>query len=72
MATYQAQLSAILEHFEDLRDLETEDIPPTATVLPLRSVTRADEVEPSLDREEALKNAPDAEDGCFKVPAVME
>jgi aspartyl-tRNA(Asn)/glutamyl-tRNA(Gln) amidotransferase subunit C len=72
IATYQAQLSAILEHFEQLQDLETEEIPPTAAVLPLRSVTRADEVERPLTREKALENAPEAEDGCFKVPAVLE
>jgi aspartyl-tRNA(Asn)/glutamyl-tRNA(Gln) amidotransferase subunit C len=69
---YQAQLSAILAYFEDLKALDTEEIPPTATVLPLRSVMRADEVEPTLQREKALENAPDAEDGCFKVPAVLE
>jgi len=69
---YQAQLSAILAYFEDLQALDTEEIPPTATVLPLRSVMRADEVEPTLKREKTLENAPDAEDGCFKVPAVLE
>jgi len=72
VATYQAQLSAILEHFERLQELETKEIPPTATVLPLRSVTRADEVEQPLLRDEALKNAPEVEDGCFQVPAVLE
>jgi len=72
IATYQAQLSAILEHFERLQELETQEIPPTATVLPLRSVTRADEVEQPLPRHEALKNAPELEDGCFQVPAVLE
>jgi len=68
---YQAQLSEILAYFEDLRALDTEEIPPTATVLPLRSVTRADEVEATLEREKALENAPEAEDGCFNVPAVL-
>lgn len=72
VATYQAQLSAILEHFEQLQELETEEIPPTATVLPLRSVTRPDEVEPPLARRKILDNAPEAEDGCFRVPAVLE
>ncbi|MCK4315985.1 MAG: Asp-tRNA(Asn)/Glu-tRNA(Gln) amidotransferase subunit GatC, partial [Anaerolineae bacterium] len=42
LALYQEQLSAILEHFERLQELDTEAIPPTATVLPLRSVMRAD------------------------------
>ena len=72
IATYQAQLSAILEHFEQLQELETKEIPPTATVLPLQSVTRPDHVEEPLAREKALENAPQTEDGCFKVPAVLE
>ncbi|MGD9030386.1 MAG: Asp-tRNA(Asn)/Glu-tRNA(Gln) amidotransferase subunit GatC [Anaerolineae bacterium] len=72
VATYQEQLSAILEHFEHLQELETEDIPPTASVLPLKSVMRADEVRPPLEREKALENAPETKDGCFKVPAVLE
>ena len=69
---YQEQLSAILEYFERLRELDTEAIPPTATVLPLHNVVRADEPGPSFPREDILSNAPDAEDGCFKVPAVLE
>jgi len=71
-ALYQEQLSAILEHFERLQELDTDLIPPTATVLPLRNVMRADEPEPCFPREDILANAPDAEDGCFKVPALME
>jgi aspartyl-tRNA(Asn)/glutamyl-tRNA(Gln) amidotransferase subunit C len=72
VARYQEQLSTILEHFEHLQELETEDIPPTATVLPLRSVMRPDEARPPLERERPLGNAPEARDGCFKVPAVLE
>jgi aspartyl-tRNA(Asn)/glutamyl-tRNA(Gln) amidotransferase subunit C len=69
---YQDQLSAILEHFEHLQELQTEDIPPTASVVPLRSVMRADEARPPMERERLLQNAPEAKDGCFKVPAVLE
>jgi aspartyl-tRNA(Asn)/glutamyl-tRNA(Gln) amidotransferase subunit C len=72
VATYQEQLSTILEHFEHLQELETEDISPTATVLPLRSVMRADEARPPLERGKVLENAPEAQDGRFKVPAVLE
>jgi aspartyl-tRNA(Asn)/glutamyl-tRNA(Gln) amidotransferase subunit C len=71
-ALYQGQLSAILDHFERLRELDTEAIPPTATVLPLRSVMREDEPRPPMDREAILANAPAAEDGCFQVPAVLD
>ena len=69
---FQGQLSAILEHFDRLQELETEDIPPTATVLPLRSVMREDDARPPLDREKVLENAPEAEGGRFRVPAVLE
>lgn len=72
LARYQGQLSTILEHFERLQELDTEAIPPTATVLPLRSVMRADEPRPPSPRESILANAPATEEGCFKVPAVLE
>jgi aspartyl-tRNA(Asn)/glutamyl-tRNA(Gln) amidotransferase subunit C len=71
-ALYQGQLSAILDYFERLQELDTEAIPPTATVLPLRSVMREDEPGTSMDREDILANAPAAEDGCFQVPAVLD
>ena len=71
LVLYQEQLSAILEYFDRLQELDTEAIPPTASVLPLRSVMRADEPRLSTAREDILVNAPDAERGCFKVPAVL-
>ncbi|MBE9508423.1 MAG: Asp-tRNA(Asn)/Glu-tRNA(Gln) amidotransferase subunit GatC [Chloroflexi bacterium] len=71
-ALYQEQLSAILEYFGRLRELDTEAISPTASVLPLRSVMREDEPRPPFRREDILANAPAAEEGCFEVPAVLE
>ena len=71
LVLYQEQLSAILEYFDRLQELDTEAIPPTASVLPLRSVMRADEPRLPTSREDILANAPDAEGGCFKVPAVL-
>ena len=69
---FRAQLSAILEYAEILQRLDTEAIPPTATVLPLRNVMVADEVRPSFSREDVLANAPQAENGYFKVRAILE
>jgi len=68
---FALQLSSILEHFQALQALDTTGIPPTAQVITLKNVTRADEVVPSLSLEEALANAPQAEKGYFKVPAVL-
>lgn len=68
---FALQLSSILEHFQALQALDTTGIPPTAQVITLKNVMRADEVIPSLSPEEALANAPQAEKGYFKVPAVL-
>jgi aspartyl-tRNA(Asn)/glutamyl-tRNA(Gln) amidotransferase subunit C len=68
IALYQEQLSAILDYAERLQALDTEAIPPTATVLPLRTVLREDKVREPLGQEEALANGPETQDGCFVVP----
>ncbi len=69
---YRQQLSAILEYAARLQALDTSGIPPTSSVLPPRSVLRADEPRPSLDLKSVLQNAPQAEDGQFRVPPVLE
>ena len=69
---YAGQLNAILEYVDVLNKLNTKDVEPTAHVLPLKNVMRPDAVKPSLPRELALSNAPEAEDGYFKVPKIME
>ena len=69
---YQEQLSAVLAYAERLRALDTDAIPPTATVLPARNVMRADEPCPSMAREKILTNAPQTKEGCFRVQAVLE
>lgn len=72
VATITEQLNAILEYAEILNQVNTEGIKPTAHVLPLKNVLREDEVKPSLSRELALSNAPEQEDGYFKVPKIIE
>jgi aspartyl-tRNA(Asn)/glutamyl-tRNA(Gln) amidotransferase subunit C len=47
-------------------------VEPTTTVIPMVSVMREDAVRPSLEREEALANAPDREDAFFRVPRIIE
>jgi aspartyl-tRNA(Asn)/glutamyl-tRNA(Gln) amidotransferase subunit C len=69
---FQEQLSAILEYAEMLQQVDTSDIPPTASAIPLKNVMRADKVSLSLPTEEALYNAPAAEQKSFKVKAVLD
>lgn len=69
---FRHQLSRVLEHFQVLAKLDTEGIPPTAQVITLQNVMRSDEPLPPLPRQDVLANAPETEDGCFKVRAVLE
>lgn len=63
------ELSAILEHVERISALDLEGVEPTSHVVDLENVLRADEPRPSLPRERALANAPDATDAGFSVPS---
>jgi len=69
---FTAQLSAILKYAEKLNELDTDHVEPTTHVLHVSNVMREDEVKESLPIEKVLRNAPDDEDGQFKVPAVLE
>ena len=55
-----------------LQQVDTSDIPPTASALPLNNVMRPDEVALSLSNEAALFNAPDAAEASFRVRAVLD
>jgi aspartyl-tRNA(Asn)/glutamyl-tRNA(Gln) amidotransferase subunit C len=66
------QLDAILGYIEQLRRVDTTGIEPTAHVLPLVNVMRDDEVRPSYPADAMLANAPDAFDGQFRVPRILE
>ena len=63
------ELSAILDHVEKIGELDLDGVEPTAHVVPLENVLREDEPRPSLPRERALEQAPDAGDGGFRVPS---
>ena len=69
---FAEQLSHVLDAMRVIDKLDTSAIPPTAQVIPLRNVMRADEVGPPLDREEILKNAPRRQGDYFLVPPVLE
>lgn len=68
----RSQLSLILEQFETLRRLDTENVPPTFQVFATTNVFREDEPRPSFPVEEVLQNAPLREGDYFRVRAVLE
>ncbi len=69
IAKFQEQLSAILEAVGKVDELDLSGVEPTAHPLDLSNVWAADETRPSIALEDALANAPDSEDGYFRVPA---
>ncbi len=67
-----AQLGNILGYIEKLRELDVSNVEPTAHAVPMVNITRADEIQPSLPHEDALRNAPRQAGGLFIVPKVVE
>jgi aspartyl-tRNA(Asn)/glutamyl-tRNA(Gln) amidotransferase subunit C len=68
----RSQLGAILEYAAKVSEVATGDVPPTSWAIPRANVYRDDVPEPSLSQEAALANAPEAQDGRFRVPRIGE
>jgi aspartyl-tRNA(Asn)/glutamyl-tRNA(Gln) amidotransferase subunit C len=68
---FTEQLAAILDHAEDVAELDLDGVEPMDHPFPLHDVVRPDEIRPTLDRDEVLSQAPAAEDGRFKVPRIL-
>jgi len=69
---FTTQLNSILEYFEQLQHLDTSGVPPLSHAVPMANVFREDEASAPLAPEEALRNAPDQDRDCFRVPRVIE
>lgn len=70
--TFKNQLSVILENIHILQEADVSNVPPTAHASRRANVERADLPRPSFPPEVLLANAPDQEDNCLKVNAVLE
>jgi aspartyl-tRNA(Asn)/glutamyl-tRNA(Gln) amidotransferase subunit C len=68
VAKFQEQLNAILEAVGKVRELDLSGVDPTSHPLALSNVWAPDEPRPSLERAQALANAPESEGGYFRVP----
>ena len=67
------QLADILSYFDQIRAVDTTNVPPTSHALAQEANLRDDVPQPCLDRDDALRNAPDAalRAGLFRVPRVI-
>jgi aspartyl-tRNA(Asn)/glutamyl-tRNA(Gln) amidotransferase subunit C len=69
--TFSGQFSSIIDYFNMLNEVDTENIPPASDIANAENVLREDEAKPSMSREEFLKNAPQTERGYVKAPTVL-
>ena len=69
---FAGQLDVILQSVARVGEVAAADIPPTSHSVPLTNVFRDDVVVPGLTQDEALSGAPDAEDGRFRVPRILD
>jgi aspartyl-tRNA(Asn)/glutamyl-tRNA(Gln) amidotransferase subunit C len=69
---YSSQLGDILTAVARVSEVATPDVPATSHPMPLQNVFREDVVRPGLTQEQALANAPEAEDDRFRVPRILD
>ena len=69
--TFADQIGKILEYVDTLNRVNTEGVPPTSHAIFLTNAFREDIETEHLDRESALRNAPEKVDGSFLVPKVV-
>ncbi|MDX2271103.1 MAG: Asp-tRNA(Asn)/Glu-tRNA(Gln) amidotransferase subunit GatC [Cyanobacteriota bacterium] len=68
---FTEQLADILAYVEQMKELDTEGVEPTFHILDLPQPTRPDHVDPWVDSEAILANAPDRSQQFFKVPRIL-
>ena len=68
---FSAQFSSIIEYFNMLNQVDTTNVQPASDIANAENVLRDDVVQPSMSRDEFLKNVPQSERGYVKVPTVL-
>ncbi|MBE9170617.1 Asp-tRNA(Asn)/Glu-tRNA(Gln) amidotransferase subunit GatC [Pleurocapsales cyanobacterium LEGE 06147] len=68
---FTTQLNSILEYFEQLSELDTDNVPPTTRAIELSNITRRDELKPFSNKKALLEAAPEREGNYFRVPQIL-
>ena len=69
---YSIKLGKVLEYVESLNEVPTDDVEPMVHAVELSNIFRADAVQPSLERSDALANAPKSDGSFFLVPQILD
>ncbi len=68
---FSDQIDNILQYVDMLNSVDTENTAPTSHAISLTNAFREDELQPHMDRDLGLSNAPEKENGHFTVPRVI-
>ncbi|MBE5821013.1 MAG: Asp-tRNA(Asn)/Glu-tRNA(Gln) amidotransferase subunit GatC [Clostridiales bacterium] len=69
---YLVDMTGIVDFVNQLNEINTDDVEITTSILGEYNIFREDEIKESFDRELLIQNAPDSQDGMFKIPRVIE
>lgn len=69
---FQQHLQAFSDFAKQLDELDTTEVEPTSYVIDMKNVLRKDEPAQWTTQQEVLENAPDQQDGHFRVPSILE
>lgn len=67
---FTKQLGDVLKYVEQMNEVDTTDVQPMAHAFDMVNVMREDEVVSEQTKDELMKNAPEEEDGFFRVPKI--
>lgn len=65
-------METFISFCDQLREVDVTDVLPTVSTVAFKNATRADNILPSLDKNEVLKNAPEHSKNGFSVPKILE
>jgi len=68
---YARQLNSVLDYFQQLDEVDTQDVEPTYHILDMNNVFRDDKTTKSMSQDEAIANAPKKQKGYFKAPRII-
>ena len=68
---FTGQLNSILDYFEQLSELDTDNVPPTTRAIETSNITRPDKLEPFPNKDDLLQSAPEQDGDYFRVPKIM-
>ena len=68
---FTTQLNSILDYFDQLSELDTDNVLPTTRAIETSNITRPDQLQPFTDKQALLDSAPEQEGDYFRVPKIM-